>query len=379
MIDAILNQFSAFYEAYRAITIPLFLVVGLSMAFYGLVINRIIAGIIGFLWGGIIGVVLGFLLGGQIGALIGFILFGAFFAGGAVWIAENLPKLLGFFASYLPVVLICQPDGWGHIIPLAAGLLGGWFGGFLNRSFIIVASSLTGAWLTTGSLLRLYGEFDSHFYGDIFAAFAHYSLVGVLVFSAVVLSGILKQYGVYTLFAPLDSFFYGFGSKAPELPEEENKVTVFLRYCLYKKELDDPSRGFAWMHAFCAGWLALTFVVLVPTIFVLSSSLAALSGDSVVLGWIQLKGILSIGLAAYFGIAFYLAIRVLNKSSIPQWAVRFVFQLGVVLTIFWTVASLVPLSQGTFDIDIVLVLFLLIPMFLQYQHDSSMAALSDAT
>lgn len=381
MFDSILNQFASFFDAYLFITAPLFLVVGLAMAFYGLVISQIIAWLIGFFWGAIAGVAVGYLMDGELGALVGFIVLGSIMGSIFLWIAISIPKIIGFFAAYLSMVLLVQPEGWGHILPLALGLIGGWFGGFLNRSFIIITSSLIGAWMVTTSSLRLYGHFDSGFYGNVFDAVGHYALVGVLLYSFVTISGIFKQYGIFSIYSGFDSFFENMSSKDTKLGSQDNQFGEFIKYCLDKSELVNVSKGFSWMHALVSWLFALTFLGVAPALFYAASAFSEFMSGSLILGWIQLKGLLSVFMAAYFGIAFYQAIKSLNNSKIPKWSVRFTFRWGIVLSMLWIIASLVPLMHGRVDIDGILILFALIPMILQYRHEKcqSLVAQTEAT
>lgn len=371
MFHTILQQFASLYDSWLIVIAPLFLVGGLVMVYYGLVVSRLVVWLVGFFWGALGGIAIGYLAGGELGAMAGCILLGSVVGSIFLWVAVSVPKVLGFLALYLSTILLVQPEGWEHIIPLTVGLIGGWLGGFLDRSFLIITSSMIGAWMTATATLSLYGRFDSGFHGDLFTVAHHYSFVWIGLYSMVIITGILKQYGVYSIYSGFDHYFAGMASSDDSLGALDSQLGKMLTYCLEKDELAAPSKVFAWTHALTSWiWVGGSLMSAILLLYV-ANAIDGMSSDDFFLGWAQLKAVLSLCLALYFATAIYVAIKALNNEPAPAWAVRVTFRWGIALSMGWLIVSLVPLTKGVPVYDSLLILFVIVPLVIQYRHDIS--------
>ena len=370
MIHQLMNQFAMFFDTFLFLIAPVFFVVGMLMAYFGLAINRILVWLVGFVWGGLIGAALGILIGGKLGAFLGFFILGIIFGNVFLEIIVTIPKIIGFFAAYLPMLLLLRPEGVFHVIPLGIGLAGGWVGGFLERTFVIITSSLTGAWMVTTSCLCLYGYFDRAFNGNIFSVFEKYSFIAVIIYCAVFVTGILKQYGLVDILSWANKYVFSFSRANPVECLKPNSFEVFISYCLEKKNFASISKKFAWFHAIFA-WIFIlaSFVTAVSLILVLNN-MGFSSGFESVRGWIFIKAVLSFFLFIYFSVAFYQCVRIFSNKSVPEWGVVVIFRFGLILSFLWILASIVPMSQGMFDYDSLLVIFIIVPVIFQYKEDN---------
>lgn len=223
----ILNKISYFFEVYLYITATVFIIVGLILMFYGLIISQIIIWFIGFFWGGILGAGIGYSLAinynvnGNLGALFGFIVLGVIIGSIFLAIINLIPKIIGFVIAYSSMFFWIKPEGWWHIIPAIVGFIGGWLGGFLHRAFLITTSALAGACMVTISSLKLYAHYDKNFFvnANVYDTFLHYIYAGILLCFSLTIVGIIKQYKLLSVYSGL------FGNKSSKdtvsTPQEE--------------------------------------------------------------------------------------------------------------------------------------------------------------
>ncbi len=237
-----------------------------------------------------------------------------------MWAAVNLPKVIGFFMAFLPVYLLVQPEGFGIIIPIIVGLGGG---------------------------------------------------LAVILFSLVMLLGILNQYGLISIFKPINRFVLKNLVADRDLNFElrEQGSDAFLLYAMKKSELESPSLGYLRWHAFSSWLLSFVALILAPSLIYFSFTMQKYFKPSIVSGWMTLKGVLCIFLAVYFGIAFFQGIRGLNQDAIPGWTIRITFAGGVFLGFSWLLCGITPMAQGRFGVDVFLAVSILLPLYLQYRKD----------
>jgi hypothetical protein len=370
-MDYILTRFAELYESWLFLSTPLFLLVGFGMAFYGLIVSRTVAYLIGFFWGALLGMGGGYYFGEQSGAFLGALVLGCIGGGMFLWSAINLPKIIGFFAGYLPIFLLVQPEGAGaHLVPLLGGLAGGWLGGFVNRTFIIFTSALSGAWMMTAATVRFYGWMHTSFYGNVLDAINQFALLAAVLFSSLMLLGIFNQYGLVKIFKPMTKRVrtaaedYNLG-----LDVRERGTDALLLYAFKKKTLRKTSPGYCRIHAYASWMLAIICLCVGPVLIYLAYNQESIHAPSLVTGWIYFKGVLAFFMGGYFGVAFFQAVRSLGGEAVPDWSVRVTFSGGILIGALWLFGALVPLAHGWFWGDIVLAVPIFFTIYLQYRYD----------
>ncbi|MCY3621709.1 MAG: FHA domain-containing protein [Gammaproteobacteria bacterium] len=181
--DAVDELITSTIELHVLIVSAVSIVVGLLSAYYGLKIYKVLV----FLLGAVLGGVLGALIGGAAGALIlgivgGFVLLAC---------AYLIPVGLGFLVGFAAAFIWMQPEDAGLIVPLAAGVLGAVVAKLIYELFLIIGFAVSGAALVAGSVYRLLDTFSRSLVDTTGRL-----VVAALVFVAIVITGILKQYGV---------------------------------------------------------------------------------------------------------------------------------------------------------------------------------------